>query len=559
MMRNAWIVLVLLSAASTAPAAQPDADAEFVALRNAYLDEHKPLFLRATAAHWEAMTTGSEAALERQKATDKALRALLGDREVFARLKALKESDRVRDAVLRRELDVLYRRFLPAQVDPELQARIVDLEADLQQIFNTHSSQVGDRTVLANEIRQILRTTSDSAAAEAAWRGYMEVGRKAADKLAELVRLRNEVARELGYPNYYSMRLALEETDETELFQVFDELDELTREPFARLKKEVDAARAAHFGIPVAELRPWHFGDVFFQQAPPGGEVNLDELYKDADLIELSRRYYASLGTPVDRVLANSDLYERPGKNPHGYTIAMDRQQDMRILVNLEPNVHWADTLLHELGHCINDRYIRPDVPYLLRGPSHALTTEGVAMMFGAMAKNEEFLTELVKVDRAEAARVSHAARETLRRERLIFCRWTQVMVRFEQGMYSDPDQNLGRFWWDLCQRYQLINPPESVDRPDYAAKSHILTAPVYYHSYMLGELFAAQVRHTIAREVLGGVDPRRTCFYGRPEVGAFLREKVFGPGDLHSWNEYTRRATGEPLTAKYYALDLKE
>jgi len=559
MMRNAWIVLALLSAASTAPAAQPDADAEFVALRNAYLDKHKPLFLQATSAHWEALTTGSEAALERQKATEKALLELRNDRGLFTRLKALEDGDRVQDRVLRRELDVLYRRLLPAQVDPQLQARIVELRADLQQILNTHRSRVGDKTLTGNEIREILRTTTDSAAAETAWKGYMEVGRKAADNLAELVRLRNEVARQLGYSNFFSMTLALEETDEAELFRTFDELDQLTHEPFAGLKQEIDTTRAAHFGIPVAELRPWHFGDLFFQTLPPGGEVNLDELYRGADLPELCRRYYASLGLPVDRILANSDLYERPNKYPHGYTISMDRQQDMRVLASLTPNVRWADTLLHELGHCVNDCYIRPEVPYVLRGPAHALTTEGVALMFGAMAKNEEFLTEVRKVDPAEAARVSRAAREMLRRERLIFCRWTQVMVRFEQGMYSDPEQDLGRLWWDLKKRYQLLNPPQTVERPDYAAKTHILTAPVYYHSYMLGEMFAAQVRHTIAREVLGLADPRQTCFFGRPEVGAFLREKVFGPGNLYAWNELTRRATGEPLTAKYFALDLKE
>jgi peptidyl-dipeptidase A len=102
-----------------------------------------------------------------------------------------------------------------------------------------------------------------------------------------------------------------------------------------------------------------------------------------------------------------------------------------------------------------------------------------------------------------------------------------------------------------------LLNPPETTARPDYAAKTHILTSPVYYHSYVLGDLFAAQVRHYIAREILGLADVNATCFYGHPEVGAYLREKVCGPGNLHPWNEYTRRATGEPLTARYYAADL--
>jgi peptidyl-dipeptidase A len=552
-------LLSVLAIVLLAQVALADADRDFIVLRNAHLNEYRPLFLRAAAAHWDAMTIGSDEAFAREKTTNKAIVELNSDPDVFAQLKRLKEADKVRDPVLRRELDVLYRRFLPAQADPALHKRIVELESDVRQIFNTHRSTVGDRTLSENEVRETLATTSDSAEAEATWKSYMEVGRKADATLGKLVTLRNQMARKLGYANFFSMSLDLQEIDEQELFRIFDELDELTREPFARLKREIDARRAAHFGIDEAALRPWHYGDLFFQEVPPIQEVNLDALYKDADLPELCRRYYASLGLSVDAVLANSDLYERPGKCPQAYCMNMDRYYDLRVLANVKPTMLWADTLLHELGHCVNDLYIRPDVPYLLRGPAHALTTEGVAMMFGEMAKNADFLTRVVGVDAAEAARVERAARDAFRAERLIFCRWTQVMLRFEQGMYSNPDQNLGQLWWDLKKRYQLLNPPETVDRPDYAAKSHILNTPVYYHSYMLGDLFAAQVKHYVAREVLGLDDPTSTCFYGHPEVGAYLREKVSGPGNLYPWNEFTERATGEPLTAKYFAADLRE
>ena len=40
-------------------------------------------------------------------------------------------------------------------------------------------------------------------------------------------------------------------------------------------------------------------------------------------------------------------------------------------------------------------------------------------------------------------------------------------------------------------------------------------------------------------------------------EAGEYLRGAVFGPGNLYPWNELTRRATGEPLTAKYFAASL--
>jgi peptidyl-dipeptidase A len=547
-----WLVVLAASAAAQTPTS--DAEREFAALRDAYVARFQPLWLKQQQAWWEANITGTDAAFAAKKAIDRELVDLHSDKELFARLKALKDGGQVTTPLLRRELDVMYRAFLPAQADPQLQKQIVELENDVEQIFNTHRSPVGGRTLTENEVREVLATTIDSAAAEAAWKGYMEVGQKAAGKLRELVRLRNELARQLGFRDYYAMALLLQEIDEQELFHLFDELDALTREPFARLKAEMDAARAAHFRIAVADLRPWHFGDLFFQEAPSTPEVNLDDLFKDSNLLDLARRYYASVGLPVDDILARSDLYEQPGKCPHAYCADLNRAGDVRVLANLKPNLYWANTLLHELGHGVYDQHIGADVPFLLHEAAHGITTEAIAVMFGALVNYDEWLGQVLKVDPEQAARVGKAARTSLRTEQLMFSRWAQVMVRFEHAMYADPQQDLGRLWWDLKRRYQLLGPPETVDRPDYAAKTHILTSPVYYQCYMLGELLSAQVRHYLAREVLKLENWQDTSFYGRPEAGAYLRDKVFGPGNLYSWKELIQRATGEPLTARYFA-----
>jgi len=557
MPKCALLAILLLTTMATGQTAQNDANQRFAALRDAYLAKFKPLFLESETAWWEANITGADAAYARKTAADQALVDLHSDHAVFAQLKELKEAGGVTDPTLRRELDVVYRSFLAGQADPQLQKQIVALENDVEQIFNTHRSPVGDKILTENEVRDILANSTKSADVEAAWKGYMEVGRKADEKLRRLVQLRNEKARQLGFPDFFTLSLALQEIDQAELFKLFDELDALTREPFAQLKADLDKERAARFGIPVAELRPWHFGDLFFQEAPASTEVDLDGLFKDADLLALSKTYYASIGLPANDILARSDLYEKPGKCPHAFCSDLDRAGDIRVLANLQPNIYWANTILHELGHGVYDKYIRPDVPFLLRTASHGITTEGIAELFGALVKNEEWLQQVLGLDADTVARIGPAVRKSLRTERLMFSRWAQVMLRFEQGMYTKPDQDLGRLWWDLKQRYQLLSPPESVARPDYAAKVHVLTTPVYYHNYMMGELFAAQVRHALAREVGGKLDAQRTSFYDHPQVGAFLRDKVFGPGNLYAWHDLTQRATGEPLTARYFAADL--
>ena len=102
-----------------------------------------------------------------------------------------------------------------------------------------------------------------------------------------------------------------------------------------------------------------------------------------------------------------------------------------------------------------------------------------------------------------------------------------------------------------------MLHRPEGRNAPDYASKVHIVVAPAYYHNYMMGELFASQVHHTIAREVLK-TDPNQALYAGRPEVGDYLKKRVFGPGRTLPWNALTKFATGQELNAKAFAADFQ-
>ncbi len=210
-------------------------------------------------------------------------------------------------------------------------------------------------------------------------------------------------------------------------------------------------------------------------------------------------------------------------------------------------------TLLHELGHAVySSKNIPAELPYALRTDAHPLATEAMAMLFEKFSKRAGWLRALgVEIPNPEA--FDEAGRRSERDRLLIFAAWSQVMLRFEAAMYADPDQDLGKLWWDLVEKYQEVRRPEGRNAPDYASKIHIVSAPAYYHNYLLGELFASQLHRTIAREVLKQ-DPREAIYVGRPEVGAFLRERVFAPGRSLTWRELIRRATGEALSAKAFA-----
>jgi peptidyl-dipeptidase A len=353
------------------------------------------------------------------------------------------------------------------------------------------------------------------------------------------------------------MMLQLNEQTTDELLRLFDELDALTRAPFAAAKLELDAKLAESYGIQPSALRPWHYHDPFFQESPAVFGGNLDEPYRKADILKMCREFYEGIGLPIDDVLARSDLYEKKGKSPHAFCTDIDREGDVRVLANIVPNEYWAGTMLHELGHSVySSKNIPETLPYTLRSESHILTTEGVAMMFERFSKSSRFLNKMgIRVDDPD---FDATAAKVQRNQLLIFSRWCQVMLRFEKAMYENPDQDLNKLWWDLVEKYQLVKRPEGRAAPDYGSKIHIVSAPVYYHNYMMGQLFASQVHHTIAREVLQENDPSRAIYVGNKEVGQFMRKRVFEPGKLLSWNALTQHATGKELEAKAFAQDFQ-
>ncbi len=77
----------------------------------------------------------------------------------------------------------------------------------------------------------------------------------------------------------------------------------------------------------------------------------------------------------------------------------------------------------------------------------------------------------------------------------------------------------------------QLKQPAGRAGALDWAAKPHFTIAPVYYHNYMLGELFAAHAPVMLAREAGHEGPASELRFEGRREFGDYLKQNVFRPG----------------------------
>lgn len=565
MLTRIWSVLVGASLAMALVPAFAIGDEVMEARAKKFIDTHvakmKPLDKEAGIAWWDANTSGKDEDFARKEAAQNKIDSALADPVTFRELKAIKESGKVGDKLLARQIEVLYLLYLEKQVDPLLLREMVAKANAVEKGFNVFRAEVDGKKLSENDVRKVLKDSTSSDERRKVWEGSKRVGANVEKDLIALAKLRNQAATQLGFTNYHQMMLHLNEQEQGQILKLFDELDALTREPFAKAKAEIDERLAANCGVKVADLRPWHYHDPFFQESPTVFGTDLDAIYKDADILKLCREFYTGIGMPIDDVLKRSDLFEKSGKSPHAFCTDIDREGDVRVLANIVPSERWMDTMLHELGHSVYSSKNIPDsVPYVLRGASHILTTEGVAMQMGRLAKSGAWQEAMgiAPKDAAEKKKLADAGARVLRNQLLIFSRWCQVMLRFEKGLYENPDQDLNKLWWDLVEKYQLLRRPEGRNAPDYASKIHIVAAPVYYHNYMMGELFASQVHHTVAREVYGGADPRTVAYVRNPKVGDFMKTKVIAPGQVLSWNELTKFATGEELNPKAFAKDFR-
>jgi peptidyl-dipeptidase A len=175
--------------------------------------------------------------------------------------------------------------------------------------------------------------------------------------------------------------------------------------------------------------------------------------------------------------------------------------------------------------------------------------TEAIAILSGRLLRDPEWLRGVAGIPVDDLAEIESTLRAGLAAHSLLFSRWGLVMVHFERDLYADPEADLDARWWELVERFQLVQAPDDPPVGAWAAKIHVAVAPVYYQNYLLGELLASQLRATVERQSGGLI--------GNKDAGHFFKERVFRPGALLRWDSLIEEATGAPLAAEHFAADV--
>lgn len=513
----------------------------------AFLDKFIPELARKSKqlnkAFWILETTGSQDAADLKSDLDTETRLLFHDPAMYQKLLQWEKEGELKDPILKRELNVLIRSFKQNQIPKELVEEIAQKEAALSCSYAAFRAEFEGKKISENEIREILKKEKDPKKRQLAWEASKEIGSLLAPQILDLVRLRNRVARLLGYSDYFQMQLDLQEVDSAWLLNILDELAKKSDAAHTRCLKEIEENLSKRFSVASSQLGPWSWSDPFAQENPIDSH-ELDQLLEGVDITQTAAAFYQRLGIDVAAIFSRSDMYERPLKSQHAFCTNIDREKDVRTLNNVRSSIKWLETVLHELGHAIYELGFDSKLPWLLREPPHMITTEAMALLAGRQAYLYEPLAHLVGPS-PQKEPLRRKAEQGHRRQQLIFSRWVLVMTAFESELYRNPEQDLNSLWWNLVQKYQKIHPSKGREKKaDWAAKYHIGLAPVYYFSYLLGELFASSIQQSLFH--LTG-----TRLLNSPAAGKFLQEKLFFPGNKMNWSQLIEHVTARPFSCE--------
>jgi peptidyl-dipeptidase A len=565
--------LILLVLALACRSAQPTArNPELDSYLARYSREYQRLNYASALAEWESNTrivVGDSSNAIRTRRANEELARFVGSAENIAKIRGyLEHRDRL--SVLRtRELEVMlyFAAEKPQTAADVVAERIAAEAAQTEKLYGFQFTLKG-KPITPNAIDEALRTSRRLPERLAVWEASKEVGPTLKPGIVRLRDLRNRVVQTLGYPDYFSYQVSDYGMKTDEMLRLNDQLIRKLRPLYRELHTWARYELARRYGVPVPEQLPAHWLPNRWGQdwsslvEVKGLDVNAALARKSPEwVVRQGEAFYRSLGfdSLPTSFWTKSSLYPLPAnapykKNTHASAWHLDLDRDVRSLMSVEPNRDWYETTHHELGHIYYYlSYSRPDIPIVLRQGANRAYHEGIGSMIGLASLQRRFLAGRGLVPpTAEVDSMAQLLQEALAFVVLIpFGAGT--MTRFEHALYAEglePDR-FNATWWELARKYQGIVPPAARDErwADALTKTHINDDPAQYYDYALSYALLFQLHDHIARRILRQ-DPHDTDYYGRPEVGDFLK-RLMTPGASRPWREALRETTGRELDGK--------
>src|SRR5258708_5642329 len=359
------VVAVLLAALPLGRAADTNSTQEradrFLLLVNS---TYKALITIEGNAQWDAITDVSPVHDAASEVGSKARAAFTGDPVLINEAKTLLLKRSELNNLTVRELEQLLLNAAEGPMtNPKLVADRIVAEVAQASTLNGYEFKLKGKPITVNEIDNLLQSSTDLAERKAVWEASKESGKALKAGLIKLRDLRNGVAKELDYPDYFALQVAGYGMTTAEMVKMNDDFMRDLRPLYLQLHTWVKYKLAEKYHQPVPKRIPAHWINNRWSQEWDGlaEGADLTPFFKDRTpdwIAHSAEKFYMGLGFPKlpDSFWVKSDLFPVPAgdkrkKNTHASAWHVDLENDLRSLQSIESTPWWLTTAHHECAH----------------------------------------------------------------------------------------------------------------------------------------------------------------------------------------------------------------
>jgi peptidyl-dipeptidase A len=564
----AWFSFAFVFTLAAAPSPIQERADRFLALANA---GYQGLYRVNSEAQWLAVTDVSPEHDAAAEATGKAYAAFNGNPALITEARDLLTHEKELNEVTVRQLkQLLLNAAEGPMTNPDLVAKRVEAETKQASILNGFEFKLNGKTVTANDIDNLLEKSTDLAERKAVWEASKQSGPALKPNLLTLRDLRNGVAKEMKYPDYFTLQVSNYGMSTDEMLKMLEGWMNTLRPLYLQLHTWAKYKLAEKYHQPVPKKIPAHWINNRWSQEWEGlvDAANIDKYFegrKPEWIIKTAEQFYTGLGfTPLPKTFwERSDLYPLPAdskrkKNTHASCWHIDLENDIRSLQSIEPNSRWFFTAHHELGHGYYFKaYTRPEVPPLLRTGAAPGFHEGIGELIALASSQVPYLQsrEILPKD-FKPDTTAFLLDDALARAIPFIFFSCGTMPHWEADVYAKglPADQWNARWWKYVSDFQGVEPPSPRGEEfcDAATKTHINDNPAYYYNYAFATVFKFQLHDYIARKILKQ-SPQSCNYADNKEVGKWF-DNILRKGSTEDWRKVLKEATGEDISTRAMA-----
>ncbi len=401
----------------------------------------------------------------------------------------------------------------------------------------------------------MLGTHDDERYRKAAWEGLASIEPFVLEHgFVDIVKKRNELARALGYSDYYDYKVNINEGfDKATLFGLLDDLESKTADACSQL---VDAV-AKEKGESARE--PWNFG--YYTAGDLTRE--LDPYFRFEDSCMLWGKTFAALGVSYQQANMSLDLVQRKGKYENGFMHGpvpgyVRNGEKLPSTINFTANAvpgqlgsgkRALETFLHEGGHAAHFANIAMPAPCFAQefAPTSVAFAETQSMYMDAFTSDAMWLTRYAKNVAGEAIPRELIEKQISKEQRMLSYRLRSMLAvcYAEKELYemSDAEMTPEKILSTIRRVETAMSKLRAGARP-LLSVPHLLSneSSAYYHGYVLAQMAVFQTREYFREKYGHNMDNRH--------VGEELTEAYWKPGNSKTFLQFVEDLTGKPFSA---------